>query len=156
MVKTTMRQSVDGVTQIVERATPGAYGAVAGGRGKFHWSDALVWFMRAIAWLWVAKGLFNWGLVLGALSRYGDFAALSRSLQGSIVFFAAVDLLAAVGLWLAAPWGGVLWLLCVSIETVSPALGVRGGAGGALGIGLNVVLVALYFFFTWRAGQERA
>ena len=121
-----MRQSVDGVTQIVERASPGAYGAAAGLRVKFYWSDALVWFMRAIAWLWVAKGLFNWGLVLGAFSRYGDFAVLSRSLQGSIVFFAAVDLLAAVGLWLAAPWGGVLWLLCVSIETVSPALGVRG------------------------------
>jgi hypothetical protein len=154
-VKTTMRQSVDGVTQIVERATPGAYGVVAGLRGRFHWSDALVWFMRAIAWLWVAKGLFNWGLVLGALSRYGDFAALSRPLQGSIVFFAAVDLLAAVGLWLAAPWGGVLWLLCVSIETVSPALGVRGGASGGLGVGLNVVLVALYFFLTWRASQER-
>jgi hypothetical protein len=80
---------------------------------------------------------------------------LSRSLQGSIVFFAAVDLLAAVGLWLAAPWGGVLWLLCVSIETVSPALGVRGGATGVLGVGLNVVLVAVYFFLTWRAGQER-
>ena len=154
-MKTTMRQSVDGVTQIVERATPGAYGAVGGLRGKFHWSGALVWFMRAIAWLWVAKGLFNWGLVLGATARYGDFAALSRSLQGSIVFFAAVDLLAAVGLWLAAPWGGVLWLLCVSIETVSPALGVRGGASGAYGVGLNVVLVALYFFLTWRAGQER-
>ena len=86
---------------------------------------------------------------------YGDFAALSRSLQGSIVFFAAVDLLAAVGLWLAAPWGGVLWLLCVSIETVSPALGVRGGASGALGVGMNIALVALYFFLTWRAGQER-
>jgi hypothetical protein len=155
-VKTTMRQSVDGVTQIVERATPGAYGAAAGRRrGKFHWSDALVWFMRAIAWLWVAKGLFNWGLVLGAFSRYGDFAALARPLQGSIVFFAAVDLLAAVGLWLAAPWGGVLWLLCVSIETVSPALGVRGGASGALGVGLNVALVALYFLLTWRASQER-
>jgi preprotein translocase subunit SecF len=49
----------------------------------------------------------------------------------------------------------VLWLLCVSIETVSPALGVRGGATGVLGVGLNVVLVAVYFFLTWRAGQER-
>ncbi len=155
MVKTTMRQSVDGVTQIVERQSPGAYDAAAGLRAKFYWSDALVWFMRAIAWLWVAKGLFNWGLVLGAFARYGDFALLSRSLQGAIVFFAAVDLLAAIGLWLAAPWGGVLWLLCVSIETVSPALGVRGAGSGALGAGLNVVLVALYFFLTWRAGQER-
>jgi hypothetical protein len=153
-VKTTMRQSVDGVTQIVERTSRGAY-AAAGLRAKFYWSDALVWFMRAVAWLWVAKGLFNWGLVLGAFTRYGDFATLPRALQGAIVFFAAVDLLAAVGLWLAAPWGGVLWLLCASIETVSPALGVRGAASGALGVGLNVALVALYFFLTWRAGQER-
>jgi uncharacterized membrane protein YphA (DoxX/SURF4 family) len=147
-----MRQSVDGVTHIVERASSGAYGR----RVKFYWSDALVWFMRAIAWLWVAKGLLNWSLVLGASTRYGDFAVLPRSLQGSIVFFATVDLLAAVGLWLAAPWGGVLWLLCASIETVSPALGLRGAATDMLSVGLNVVLVALYFFLTWRAGQERA
>jgi hypothetical protein len=77
-------------------------------------------------------------------------------LQGSIVFFAAVDLLAAVGLWLAAPWGGVVWLLCAAIEVVSPALGVRGAATGALGVALNVCLVALYFLLSWRAGQERA
>lgn len=154
-MKATMRQSVDGVTQIVERVPPGAHGRAGRLRMKFFWGDALVWFMRAVAWLWVAKGLFNWGLVLGAFARYGDFALLPRPLQGSIVFFAAVDPLAAVGLWLAAPWGGVLWLLCASIETVSPALGVRGAASGALGVGLNVALVALYFFLTWRAGQER-
>jgi uncharacterized membrane protein YphA (DoxX/SURF4 family) len=151
-----MRQSVDGVTQIVERASPGPSGGVGRLRVKFYWSDALVWFMRAIAWLWVAKGLFNWGLVLGAFTRYGDFAVLPRSLQGSIIFFATVDLLAAVGLWLAAPWGGVLWLLCASIETVSPALGVRGAATDLLSVGLNVTLVALYFLLTWRAGHERA
>ena len=72
--------------------------------------------MRTLAWVWVAKGLFNWSLVLGALPGYGDFTMLPLPLQGSIVFFAAVDLLAAVGLWLAAPWGGVLWLLCAVIE----------------------------------------
>ena len=152
-MKATMRQSVDGVTQIVERE--GAYGRAAGARVRFHWSDALVWYMRAIAWLWVAKGLFNWGLVLGAFTRFGDFALLPRPLQGSIVFFAAVDPLAAVGLWLAAPWGGVLWLLCASIETVSPALGVRGAASGMVGVAVNMTLVAIYFLLTWRAGQER-
>ena len=73
----------------------------------------------------------------------------------SIVFFAAVDPLAAIGLWLAAPWGGVLWLLCASIEVVSPALGVLGAVSGPIGIGFDVALVALYFFLTWRAGQER-
>jgi len=154
-MKATMRQSVDGVTHIVERAPAHSHSAAGGLKVKFYWSDALVWYMRAIAWLWVAKGLFNWALVLGAFTRFGDFSSLARPLQGSIVFFAAVDPLAAVGLWLATPWGGVLWLLCASIETVSPALGVRGAASGTVGVVINAALVAVYFFLTWRAGQER-
>ena len=133
---------------------------------KTNWAALLVFLAPAvIAFLvfnyyplfkTIYMSLFNWGLVLGAFTRYGDFAVLPRPLQGSIVFFATVDLLAAVCLWLAAPWGGVLWLLCASIETVSPALGVRGATTGMLGVGLNVALVALYFFLTWRAGQELA
>jgi hypothetical protein len=149
-----MRQSVDGVTQIIDRAPPGEFGR-AGYSLKLYWGDALVWFMRVIAWVWVVKGLYNWGLIIGAFPRFGDFASLSRPLQGSIAFFAAVDPLAAIGLWLAAPWGGVLWLLCASIEVVSPALGVRGAMSGPVGVGFDIVLVAVYFFLSWRAGQER-
>ncbi len=157
-MRTVMRQSVDGVTEIIDRAPARAVGrgALRGLAARLSWTHALVWCMRTLAWVWVAKGLFNWGLVLGALPGYGDFTMLPRALQGSIVFFAAVDLLAAVGLWLAAPWGGVVWLLCAAIEVVSPALGVRGAATGALSVALNVCLVALYFLLSWRAGQERA
>jgi len=158
-MKIVMRQGVDGVTEIIDRAPAGASSdrrAALGLLAQLSWTDGLVWFMRTLAWVWVAKGLFNWGLVLGAFPGYGDFTMLPLPLQGSIVFFAAVDLLAAVGLWLAAPWGGVLWLLCAAIEAVSPALGARGAATGALGVALNALLVALYFLLSWRAGQERA
>jgi hypothetical protein len=93
--------------------------------------------------------------VLGFNPRFGDFAMLPRALQGTIVFFAAVDLLAAVGLWLAAPWGGVLWLLCAVIEAISPLLGARGTFVGALGVALNVALVGIYFGLSWAAEQER-
>lgn len=103
-MKAVMRQSPDGVTQIIDQ-TPAPGRAAARLRVQLSWTEGLVWFMRTLAWVWVAKGLFNWGLALGALPGYGDFAMLPRSLQGSIVFFAAVDPLAAVGLWLAAPWG---------------------------------------------------
>ncbi len=156
-MKTLMRQSLDGVTQIVDPAS-GASHQVGVGRVSLRWSwtAALVWYMRTLAWVWVAKGLFNWSLVLGAMPGYGDFTALPRPLQGSVVFFAAVDLLAAVGLWLAAPWGGVVWLLCAAIETVSPALGVRGMVSGALVVLLNLVLAGFYFFLSWQASQERA
>ena len=156
-MKTVMRQSLDGVTQIVDPASRRERAAGVG-RGvlRWNWTNALVWYMRTLAWVWVAKGLFNWSLVLGAMPGYGDFTALPRPLQGSVVFFAAVDLLAAVGLWLAAPWGGVVWLLCAAIETVSPALGVRGMVSGVLVVGVNLALMAFYFFLSWQAGQERA
>jgi hypothetical protein len=154
-MKTIMRQSLDGVTQIVDYAAAGPLGRRSAA-GRVNWTGALVWYMRILAWVWIAKGLFNWSLVLGALPNAGDFTTLPRPLQGSVVFFAAVDLLAAVGLWLAAPWGGVVWLLCVAIETVSPALGVRGAVSGVAAVGLHIALAALYFFLSWRAGQERA
>jgi hypothetical protein len=156
-MKTVMRQSLDGVTEIIDHAPAGGFAGRAAPKlsARMHWTGALVWYMRTLAWVWVVKGLFNWSLVLGAFPSYGDFTMLPRSLQGSVVFFAAVDLLAAVGLWLAAPWGGVVWLLCAAIEAVSPALGVRGAVTGALGVALNIFLVALYFLLSWRAGQER-
>jgi hypothetical protein len=158
-MKVVMRQSVDGAVEIIDRAPAGASsgpGAAPRLFAQLSWSGGLVWFMRTLAWVWVAKGLFNWSLALGAFPGYGDFTMLPLPLQGSIVFFAAVDPLAAVGLWLAAPWGGALWLLCAAIEAVSPALGARGAATGALGVALNGLLVALYFLLSWRAGQERA
>jgi hypothetical protein len=156
-MKTVMRQSLDGVTEIIDHAPAGAFAGRAAPKlsARMNWTGALVWYMRTLAWVWVVKGLFNWSLVLGAFPSYGDFTILPRSLQGSVVFFAAVDLLAAVGLWLAAPWGGVVWLLCAAIEAVSPALGVRGAVTGALSVALNIFLVALYFLLSWRAGQER-
>ncbi len=157
-MKTVMRQSLDGVTEIIDRAPPGAFVGRRGAPGllaQLSWTNGLVWFMRTLAWVWVAKGLFNWGLVLGAFPATAISPCCRCRLQGSIVFFAAVDLLAAVGLWLAAPWGGVLWLLCAAIEAVSPALGARGAVTGALGVTLNALLVALYFLLSWRADQER-
>ncbi len=148
-----MRQNRDGATQIVD-ARPAPSGAGANW-ARVNWTLALIWFMRTMAWVWVVKGLFNWSVVLGANPRFGDFIMLPRAMQSTIVFFAAVDLLAAVGLWLAAPWGGVLWLLCAIIETISPLLGARAALVGALGALLNVVLVAAYFVLSWRAGLER-
>ena len=110
--------------------------------------------MRTVAWVWVFKGLFNWAVVIGISPRFGDFVMLPHHVQGMIVFFAAADLLAAVGVWLAAPWGGALWQLCAVIEAISPLFGARGAFGDALGVGLNIVLVAVYFTLSWRASLE--
>src|ERR1700712_5134582 len=124
-----MRQTRDGMIRIVDAAPRPA----DAGRLSVVFPNAgetLVWFMRTMACVWVAKGLFNWAVLMGLNPRFGDFTMLPRPLQTTIVFFAGADLLAAIGVWLAAPWGGVLWLLCAAIEAVSPLLGGRAAVMG--------------------------
>ena len=129
------------------RAAPGLL-------AQMGWTEGLVWFMRTLAWVWVAKGLFNWSLVLGAFPGYGDFAMLPLPLQGSSC--SSPRSIARRRRPLArGALGGVLWLLCAVIEAVSPALGARGAMTGAVGVALDALLVALYFLLSWRAGQER-
>ncbi len=115
----------------------------------------LVWYMRTMAAVWLAKGVFNWFVVLGVASRFGDFAMLPRALQISIGFFAAADLAAAIGLWLAAPWGGALWLLTAAAEATTPLLGSRGSFITTYGVVINMSLILGYVVISLLAARER-
>jgi hypothetical protein len=77
------------------------------------WETALTWFMRLMALLWIAKGLSFWAVIVGAGEVAPPFQDRSLGFQATVVYFGIVDLIAAVGLWLTATWGGVLWLLAV-------------------------------------------
>ena len=90
----------------------------------------LLWYMRTLAWVWMAKGLFHWAIILGAFPALGQFTTMALPLQATIVAFACLDLLAAIGLWLAAAWGGAIWLLCAAVEAASPILSPRAAAIG--------------------------
>ena len=125
------------------------------GAGQIRWTAMLVWFMRTVALVWVVKGLFNWSVILDANPRVADFATLSLVVEASIIFFAAADLIAAIGLWLASPWGGVLWLVCAICEASSPLVGVKSLFASTIGLGLNAGLIAIYFALSWMASRER-
>ena len=132
------------------------HGGAGAGAAPMRWTASLVWFMRTMALVWIAKGLFNWTVILGANPQVADFLTLSIVLEATIVFFAVADLVAAVGLWLASPWGGVLWLICAICEAASPLVGVKSSFASAIGIGVNAALVAVYFALSWLASRERA
>ena len=149
-----MRQSRDGVIRIVDE-TPRPAHASKLSLVFPNSSETLIWFMRTMACVWVAKGLFNWAVLMGLNPRFGDFTMLPRALQTTIVFFAGADLLGAIGMWLAAPWGGVLWLMCAGLEAMSPFFGGHAALLGAVGVGLNVALISVYFTLKWRADRER-
>jgi len=70
------------------------------------WTDYLILFLRIMAGVSLIKGLYHWSQVLGiGAGADAGFEAHTIAWQTSTVFFAVLDLVAAVGLWLAAAWG---------------------------------------------------
>lgn len=74
-----------------------------------RWTARLVLFLRLVAALAMLKGLYHWSQVVG-IGRGPGFQGSPTPWQAATIFFAVIDLVAAVGLWLAAAWGGVVWL----------------------------------------------
>jgi hypothetical protein len=86
-------------------------GVKTGEEAKGIWTTRLVHFLRAMAVLSMLGGLRYWAAICGfAFVPEGGFEAQPVAWQTATVFFAVIDLVAAVGLWLAAPWGAVVWL----------------------------------------------
>ena len=89
--------------------------AAVGGIGQRQqvgvWTVRLVWFLRAMAAIALLKGLYHWSVVIGIFDRAtSTFETSSTAWQAATIFFAVIDLVAAIGLWLTAAWGGVVWL----------------------------------------------
>jgi hypothetical protein len=119
-----------------------------------RWGVALIWFMRTMAAVWLLKGLIHWATMLGVLGVGPAFADLPMATMTTIGFFGVADLLAAVGLWLATPWGGVLWLLCAATELIAPLFGERFVTSSVVALIVDAGLIVLYFILSWLAARE--
>src|SRR6202035_6090797 len=70
------------------------------------WTRRLVFFLRIMAVVSVIKGLYHWAQVTGFIGGEEDaFENQPMAWQTATVYFAVIELVAAVGLWLATPWG---------------------------------------------------
>lgn len=79
---------------------------------------ALVLAVRVLAVVFIVSGLKRWGIILGPLAPGGDFQNLPIEPAVSTIFFSVADLVSAVGLWLLASWGTVVWLITALTEVV--------------------------------------
>jgi len=116
-----------------------------------RWTFMLTLFFRLTALLWIAQGLDQWRRIL---SPAGGFPEASAAVMTAVVFFAAMDLVAAVGLWMVAPWGGVVWLLTLMAQMFVAA--VKPGfftASGPMIQGADALLLAIYLFLSWRLNR---
>lgn len=120
------------------------------------WTGWLVIYVRFLAVIALAKGLWHWAMICG----FGDglnsaFELATPPWKAATIFFAVIDLVAAVGLWLAAAWGGVVWLTAaLSMATVEYLFPEIYG-GRPIVIIAELVAIAIYLGLAVMASRER-
>ena len=120
------------------------------------WAEYLVLFLRIMAAVSLVKGLYHWGQVCGiGAGSDGGFDAHSVPWRTATVFFAVIDLVAAVGLWLAAAWGAVVWLTAVVSMAVVEVFFPQVYGGSIVIVLCEAALLGLYLWLAISAARER-
>ena len=120
------------------------------------WTGRLVLFLRAMAVLSMLNGLRYWAQVCGfGFAPPGGFEAQPIAWQTATVFFAVIDLVAAVGLWLAAPWGAVIWLTSAVSMIVVEAFFPQIYDSGILAMLFEPLAIAAYLTLAVLAALEQ-
>lgn len=73
-------------------------------------------YMRVVAMLLLLAGLARACQVLGLTPDGATFGDLTPARQAGAVTLLLVDLFAAVGLWVGAAWGPVMWAVALAVE----------------------------------------
>ncbi len=124
--------------------------------GDDIWTRRLVLFLRVMAVAAVAKGLVHWAQITGFVGGEDDsFEVQSMAWQSATVYFAVMELVAAVGLWLATPWGAVVWLTTVVSMAVIELLVPTIYGGNLIMVVAGALALIAYLTLAWLAARER-
>ena len=139
-----------------ERRTLEPVHADEGGREGKQWSGWLAVFLRVMAGLSLCKGLYHWAIICGVNAPLpSGFDAYPVPYQVATVFFAVIDLVAGVGLWLAAPWGAVVWLTSIismaAVEVLFPQI----YGTSILLVLFELSLLGTYLLLVMQAAREQ-
>ena len=118
-----------------------------------RWHLVRVLLMRILSVLWMMQALFAWAMILGAFPGT-DFATLPLELRMILVASAVLNCIVAVGLWLAAAWGGALWLLLAAGQVAVTHWVPEGSLSGPVAIATTAAAACLYALFSIMARRE--
>jgi hypothetical protein len=119
-----------------------------------RWTARLVLFLRVMAGLSMLKGLYHWAAVVGIAGPAEGFEAQPLAWQTGTVFFAVIDLVAAVGLWLAAAWGAVVWLTAAVSMAAVEVLFPQVYGGRIIVVLFEGALLFGYLFLAIQSARE--
>jgi Family of unknown function (DUF6163) len=118
-----------------------------------HWGVLLTSFMRLLSAVWIIQGLLQWDRIIEP--EPANFDALPPIVIAVTVFFAVINPVAAVGLWLATPWGGVIWLIAVLAQACVGIFMPELVTFGKFILIFDFTLIIGYFFLAHQAAIER-
>ena len=120
------------------------------------WTRRLVLFLRIMAVVSIVKGLYHWAQVTGFIGGEEEaFENQSLAWQTATIYFAVIELVAAVGLWLATPWGAVVWLTTVVSMAVIELMFPTIYGGSLIVVSFEGAMLAAYLVLAWMAARER-
>lgn len=120
------------------------------------WTARLVLYSRVVAGLAMLKGLYHWAAICGfGVGPAGGFQAQDLGWQIATVFFAVIDPVAAVGLWLTAPWGAVVWFASAVTMVVVHVLLPQIYGFQPVFIVVELALIGGYGYIAYQASGEQ-
>jgi hypothetical protein len=148
-------QSKKGPTRPSDMLEPVRAGKAEGVAGS--WTEYLVLFLRIMAGVSLVKGLYHWAQVCGiGVGSDEGFQVHTLAWQAATVFFAVLDLVAAVGLWLAAAWGAVVWLSSVVSMAVVEVFFPNVYGGSLFIVLVEMTLLGIYLYLAIVSAREHS
>ncbi len=126
-------------------------------RKPVNWPRLNVIFHRLLATAWIVHGLMAWSIILGVdVTQTRPFDARAATFQAVTIYFAVVDLLSVVGLWLLAPWGSVVWLIAAVSRLVLAFVFPAAASLTLLGAGGIAACIVIFMGLVWMAGRAES
>ncbi len=119
------------------------------------WQSRVILYLRCLAGFLMVKTVYSWTLICGVWD--GDmsrFEMISLAAKSAVIWAAIMNPVAAVGLWLGASWGVVLWLVTAMVQILINASAPEGVGRLMIVAAIETVLVAIYAFLTYKAARE--
>lgn len=117
------------------------------------WRQRMIYYQRIAGGFMMIKGLIGWAIICG-LQLGTPFEAMRMHAKAWTIFFAVIDVVAGVALWLSSAWGGTLWLIVVAMQISADVVFAELAGLLVLLTILELVLVAGYVLVRFKVFEE--
>lgn len=123
-------------------------------KARVRWELVQTSYMRVLSTAWLVLGLVAWSVIIGFdVPGARPFEARAATFQAVTIYFAVVDILAGVGLWLLAPWGSVVWLIAVISRLVIGFVFPAAHPMGMVDAAAFAACIVLFLWLSWMVGR---